>query len=40
MKFSSFLKGRTENFVTFVGGEHKIFMNLNPSPGAPPGGKK
>ena len=35
MKFSSFLKGGTENLVMFVGGggrtEH--FMNLNPIPG-------
>ena len=35
MTFSSFLKGRTENLVTFVGGEQKIFMNLSPIPGSP-----
>ena len=30
-----FLKGGTENLVTFVGEEQKIFMNLNPIPGPP-----
>ena len=39
-EFSSFLKGGTENLVTFVGGEQKIFINLNPIPGDSPGGKK
>ena len=31
-----FLNGGTENLVTFVGAEQKIFMNLSPIPGAPP----
>ena len=35
MKFSCFLKGGTENLVTFVRGEQFIFMNLNLIPGAP-----
>ena len=36
MKCSSFLKGGTENLLTFV--EQFIFINLNPILG-PPGGK-
>ena len=39
MKFSSSLKGNRKSSYVCWGGQ-KIFMNLNPIPGVPPGGKK